>query len=522
MKLTKDTKILIIDDFDSMRRVTCSQLRSLGAMKIVQAKDGSEAMSLLLEQSFDLILSDWNMPVMSGLELLKAVRANKTLCHIPFIMLTGEAGRERVIEVIACGVSELIVKPYSTNCLAQKIDKVSRWKPRKPPKKEPEKTTHEPVEAIVPPTEATKVISYKPTILVVDDNSDNVALLHQLFKDEFRVLITLNGKRALEICTSDNPPDLVLLDIMMPDMDGFEVATKMREHPNGENIPIIFVTAMEGVEAHSRGLALGAVDFVTKPIEPNLLVPRVRNFLRYVRLHKQLQDDYDTLQENAQLQEQVEFTSRHDLKGSLAAVIGLIQSLSEGSSLKSKQLEQLHMAEEAALQTLNMVNLSTELYKIEKGNYQLNAQPVEIGEILRRIVTLTRNTFATKKLTILIDTDVTGDEHAPQILGDEMFCYSLFQNLIKNACEAAPEQSKVEVALHNESPLCVTIRNFGVVPAEIRANFFDKFVTHGKEDGTGLGTYSAKLLTEAQEGQIALDVSDEDNKTTISVRLPRV
>jgi signal transduction histidine kinase len=109
----------------------------------------------------------------------------------------------------------------------------------------------------------------------------------------------------------------------------------------------------------------------------------------------------------------------------------------------------------------------------------------------------------------------------PQALGDAMFCYSLFQNLVKNACEAAPVNSQVDVILNDQTPLRIMIRNTGTVPVEIRERFFDKFVTHGKPDGTGLGTYSAKLLAEAQNGQILMEVSDQENQTTINVTLPR-
>ncbi|MCX7173481.1 MAG: ATP-binding protein [Proteobacteria bacterium] len=107
------------------------------------------------------------------------------------------------------------------------------------------------------------------------------------------------------------------------------------------------------------------------------------------------------------------------------------------------------------------------------------------------------------------------------MLGDAMLCYSLFQNLIKNACEAAPENSRVTVSMSDETPLRIVIQNKGAVPAAIRERFFDKFVTHDKQGGTGLGTYSARLLAEAQNGTISLKVSDQEFQTTVTVALPR-
>ena len=153
-----------------------------------------------------------------------------------------------------------------------------------------------------------------------------------------------------------------------------------------------------------------------------------------------------------------------------------------------------------------------------------------IGDIVRRVVELARGTFAVKNLELVLDTGTTGASGAPatggsgplQVLGDTVFCYSILQNLLKNACEAAPEGSRVDIALQDSDPVTIAIRNTGAVPTDIRTRFFDKYVTAGKEGGTGIGTYSAKLLTEAQGGSIRLDVDDAQNRTEVTLTLPRV
>jgi len=509
--IDKNTVFLVVDDFEPMRKVTSGQLRAMGANIILTAKNGAEALRILQKRRVDIVLCDWNMPIMTGLELLKEVRADAILSRLPFIMITAEIERERVAEAINSGVSDLLVKPYTTNRLATRIEKALTARPRS---SSPSAVTAEMHKLPMAVGEVER-----PTILVVDDMVDNLQLLSHLFKDEYRVRVAQSGAKALDICQSDDPPDLVLLDIMMPGMDGFEVARHMREHSTSENIPVIFVTAMTGEDARHKGLELGAVDFVTKPIDPDVLKPRVRNFMRYVELHKQLQADYDTMLETARLHEDIEHITRHDMKGPLAGVIGLVQALADDNTMSREQVEQLRMVEETALQVLNMINLSAELFKIETGRFKLDAKPVRIGDILRRIVEISRASFAAKRL-IVIDTDVPAGEEVPQSLGDTMLCYSLFQNLLKNACEAAPEASRVSITLMNETPLRVVIQNKGAVPAVIRERFFDKFVTHGKQGGTGIGTYSARLLAEAQNGKIALEVSDQDNQTTITVTLP--
>jgi len=540
-RLNKNIVFLVVDDFETMRRVSVNQLRQLGAEKILTAKDGQEALRILRSQTVHIILSDWNMPVMNGLELLRAVRADEKLFTLPFLMITAEAERQRVEEAIASGVTSLMLKPYSANQLRLRLESAFSWKPRKAvevvavpvavqttdevgsdarPQRVALDIHYTPAPEITLPTLAVKKVE-RPTILIVDDTPDNLLLLSQLLRGEYRVRLAQNGAKALEICTSDDPPDLVLLDIMMPDMDGFEVAQRMREHPNSENTPVIFVTAMTSMDARQKGMGLGAVDFITKPIDPDELMPRVRNFMRYVQIRKNLQADYDSMMEVAQLREQVDHITRHDMKGPLAGVLGLVQSMMDDRQASRQQLEQLRLVEETTLQALNMINLSAELFKIETGRFTLQPQPVKIVDILGRIVEMERKTFSEKNLTFAASTDVPAGTSMPQALGDGMLCYSIFQNLLKNACEAAPAFSSIFVKVFNQSPLRIVIENTGAVPAEIRERFFDKFVTCGKSGGTGLGTYSAKLLIEAQHGHIELAVSDEANTTSVTVTLPR-
>ena len=524
----KQGLFLVVDDFDSMRRVSINQLKQLGATRILEAANGAEAAKILAREPITMVLSDWNMPVMSGLELLLSVRSNAKLFALPFLMITAEAERDRVQQAIRAGVSELLVKPYTSARFGERIERALKWKPR----------INRPIDAValmaaegvtvVPasaarataPEVARERAAEKSTILVVDDTPDNLHLLSQLFKDEYRVKIAHNGEKALAICQTDTPPDLVLLDIMMPGMDGFEVAQKLRGHPSSEHIPVIFVTAMTDQAARLKGLELGAVDFVTKPIDPNGLRVRVRNFMRYVELHRQLQADYDGMMDASKLKEDVEHITRHDMKGPLAGIIGLVQGLADASNLSADQASQLRMVEETALQVLDMINLSAELYKIETGRFVLKAQVMRVAQIIRRITELTRQTFAVKSLTIAVATPHGVDDDQLTAVGDAMLCYSLFQNLIKNACEAAPDNATVTITIHSGSPMRITVNNPGVVPAAVRATFFEKFATAGKQGGTGLGTYSAKLLIEAQLGSIAMETSDAQNQTTITLTLP--
>lgn len=522
--------VLVVDDLESMRKITINHLRQFGISHTLEAANGAEALKLLASHPVTVVLSDWNMPVMDGLEFLLAVRSNPKLYALPFMMITAETERDLVLQAAQAGVSDLLVKPFSYSSFAERLTRMLNWHPRFSGPIDPVKAMAglnskvsgvaqglDDVEATLPPIE--KPVE-RATILVVDDTPDNLQLLAGLFEDEYRVKLANNGEKALQICQSDTPPDLLLLDIMMPGMDGFEVAKALRSHPSSENIPIIFVTAMTDSAARTRGMELGAIDFVTKPIDPEGLRIRIKNFIRYIDLRRQLQADYDCMLITEQLKDDVERITRHDMKAPLAGVLGLIQGVIESGTLSGSMLEQLQMAEEASLRTLSMINLSAELYKIESGRSVLESKPVALVKILKRISAIARKTFAIKGLAIEVNTASGISESALDSLGDEMFCYSLFENLLKNACEAAPDDSRIEISVLGDNPRCVTILNKGVVPAQIRDRFFDKFVTVGKQGGSGLGTYSARLLVEAQNGSIAMETSDETETTTVKVTLP--
>jgi len=118
------------------------------------------------------------------------------------------------------------------------------------------------------------------TILVVDDTADNLDLMAGLLQDRYRVKVAINGEKALQIARSGSPPDLILLDIMMPGLSGYQVCEQLKQDPATRDIPIIFLTAMAATEDETRGLELGAVDFITKPVNPPIVLARVASQLQ--------------------------------------------------------------------------------------------------------------------------------------------------------------------------------------------------------------------------------------------------
>ena len=118
------------------------------------------------------------------------------------------------------------------------------------------------------------------TILIVDDTAENIALMSSVLQDSYRTKVAREGETALRVASMASPPDLILLDVMMPGMDGYEVCRRLKENPDTADIPVIFITARSDIEDERRGLDVGAVDYITKPISPPILAARVRTHLR--------------------------------------------------------------------------------------------------------------------------------------------------------------------------------------------------------------------------------------------------
>ncbi len=516
-------RFLVVDDMEVMRKLTVDQLRALGALHIEQAADGQAALKLLQRQPFDLVLADWNMPVMTGIELLRTVRADAELGSLPIIMVTAESERGRIQEAIASGVSELLVKPYTTTRLGDKVFKVLQRSERLKAAElaAAEAARRAATEAAADAADAAAAAASMPapaeqderlTILAVDDTPDNLRLISRVFEDKYRVRLAHNGEKALAICTSIAPPDLLLLDVMMPGMDGFELARQLRAHPNCEHLPIIFVTAMDDVMAQRRGLSLGAVDYITKPIDPDLLQLRVHNFARLIMRQKERQDEYDDMLAQARLREDIDRMLRHDLLGPLGGVAGLAQQLAAAPALLPDHAELAQLIAATTRDALDSIALSAELFKIETGRYTRRSTAVALTPLLQRVVALALASFASKELVITCDVSTAAGAHTT---GDPLLYNAVFHNLLKNACEAAPPSSAVRLQVLGEQPLTVELENQGVVPPALRSRLFTS-----KRGGSGLGTYSARLLLEAQGGSVALHTDDAADRTVVTVTLP--
>ena len=528
-----NASFLIVDDMEGMRRLLGNSLRKLGFSDIHTAMHGADALKALGERSFDAVLTDWNMPVMNGLELLRQIRANELHGSIPVIMVTVETDREQIRSAFETGVSAYLVKPFDLAALEAKLRRSFQQ-----PRPHLQNSMQVILPAVIDKTDVSlptiapldvKGESRRATVLAVDDVPDNLTILMDILGEDYQIKVANSGARALKIIESGKIPDLILLDVMMPDMDGFEVCRRIKSNPATAEVPIIFLTAMGQATDVTRGFSLGAADYVSKPVDPSILKARIETHLRLQKSIAELKrnrieliEKNAVLVDNLRLREDVERISRHDLRNPLAGIVGFTANLLADDTVQQSHKDLLHDIEQSAYNVLNMVNLSLDLFKMERGEFEFHPRRVNVGSVVERILVEMAVRWEHHEITLERQIEGVPVESlsGTVCMGDDLLCYSLFSNLLRNAADAAPPRTSVVLHVSHLSDLVISVHNKGAVPMELRDSFFDKYATTAKSGGNGLGTYSARLLTVTQGGSISMNTSDVSGSTTITVHLP--
>ena len=212
----------------------------------------------------------------------------------------------------------------------------------------------------------------------------------------------------------------------------------------------------------------------------------------------------------------------HDLKSPLTSIISVPQLLLLADNLEEHQREMLKRVEDAGYTLLAQVNLSTTLFKMERGSYQLAPEEFDLLPLVRKILAGQEDAVDMRRLVVrvLVGGLEAGLETEFPVRAEELLCHSMLANLILNALEASPEGGEVRIELsRGPEEVRIAVQNQGAVPLDVRERFFEKYATSGKTRGTGLGTYSARLIAQAHGGDIAMR-TDEVTGTVVISTLP--
>lgn len=268
-------RILAVDDVAENLHALVAVLRDSYA--IAAATSGEKALELAQRHPQpDLILLDVKMPGMDGFSVLSHLKSNPITAAIPVIFVTALTDAVDEARGLELGVSDYITKPINPELLHMRI------------KTQLELRSHRRNPALFDAMAATDP-DRRPTLLIVDDIADNIHTLLGALKDSYSIRVASSGTAAMAMVNGDTPPDLVLLDIVMPGMDGYEVCRRIKASPAGNRIPVIFVTVVDAVPEKVKGFEVGGADYITKPFDIDEVRARVRNQLELARLRSVLE-----------------------------------------------------------------------------------------------------------------------------------------------------------------------------------------------------------------------------------------
>ncbi len=347
-----------------------------------------------------------------------------------------------------------------------------------------------------------------PLLLVVDDDPVNVELLCELLQAmEYRVEGALDGESALRKAR-EGRPDLILLDIMMPGMNGFEVCRQLRAMPETAKIPVVFVTALSDTDDKLRAIEVGGDDFLTKPFHRPVLLARIRSLLRLKVAGDELEQSYRRLKEMEQLRDDLMKMIVHDLKSPLAAVLGTLEMVTDGDlgEIPEDAHRLLSDAQQRGTDMLQLMDDLLELAQLEDSHVQLQLAPLRSDDLLRAVseewTVRTEQEGATLALAAVPTIPLLADEHLLR---------RVFANLIGNAVKHGGDGVRISLAARlapGGETMHFTVADDGhPIPPAYHELIFSKYGSVPSRPSpaarpSGLGLTFCKLAVEAHGGRI--------------------
>ena len=359
-------------------------------------------------------------------------------------------------------------------------------------------------------------------ILIVDDNKENLNLVAYFLKPQnYHIITAMDGFEALQKVESEKP-DIILLDIMLPKIDGFQVCERIKKDPSTKFIPIIMITALKELKDKIHSLEVGADDFISKPFENVELLARVKSLLRLKEYHDELMQKNKELEEkNRQLvrlnqfKEDLSHLIVHDMKNPLFVIQGNLQMMSMGmdeatSVMLKKYVDRIERSSQNLLRmVMNLIDIS----KIEDGTMELNLESGNLNEMVKKcqkkIYDYPENASKTIEMKL--------ERELPPAQMDVSVMERVLDNLISFAVANVPNDGhvKIETGLRDKE-VFFAIHDFGIqIPLKYGEDMFEKFrqveiKNEGYRIGRGLGLTFCKLAVEAHGGKLWVDT---ENKT---------
>ncbi len=370
----------------------------------------------------------------------------------------------------------------------------------------------------------------KDKILVVDDMAINLELIKSVLNLEgnFSLVMVSDGKSAIRKAKT-NYFDLILLDIMMPGMDGYEVCNILKSYPTTKDIPVIFLTALNRPKDIQKAFRYGAVDYILKPFSREELISRVNLHISLKRTREELIKAKRSAEAAAEAKAIFLANMSHELRTPMNGIIGMVDILKR-TKLTDAQYEYLNIIESSGENLLSIINDILDLSKIEAGHMELETIPFSLHDEVRRVANIMQVIANKKKLSVKLH---IGKEVPPYVKGDPVRMKQIIINLVNNAIKFT-EKGNITISVEKKSAedgkaqILFKIMDTGIgISPEGQKKLFQSFSqvdksTTRKYGGTGLGLMISKNLTQMMGGEIGVESVEGIGSTfwfTISMEL---
>jgi len=354
-------------------------------------------------------------------------------------------------------------------------------------------------------------------ILLVDDTPDNLRLLSLILSQRgYEVRKALSGRMAITSAQA-KAPDLILLDVRMPQMDGYQVCEQLKANPQTADIPVVFVSALDDPLDKVKAFAVGGADYVTKPFQDLEVIARTEHQLRIRRLQKQLVKHNEELTRSKRELEQFAYAVSHDLQQPLQSILGFTKiMLMKYQASFDQEVKQYFGSIEAASHRMQKLIVDTLDYARIHSKKQI-FEPIDCNQVIKQAIENLYSLIEAKQAKIEIDS-------LPIVMGDETLLVQLFQNLISNAIKftypgVSPSVEISATFTERHWQFCVADNGIGIEPENL-TGIFEAFHRLQKQyDGTGIGLAICRKIVEAHGGLIWVE-SQPGQGTSFYFTLP--
>lgn len=367
---------------------------------------------------------------------------------------------------------------------------------------------------------------YNNTILIVDDTPENIDILVELLED-FDKQIAINGADALETAFEEPHPDLILLDIMMPEMDGYEVCEKLRADDRTKNIPIIFLTAKALKEDIVKGFEVGGQDYITKPFDARELMERVKTHLELKTQREILKNMNVILEEKVQertaelkdAMTKIDAANKelkaldiaknnflemisHEIRTPLNGIGGAANLLKDSMEDDHELIEFVDMLKESAERLEKFATTALVITQLQAHNYQVVRKPINIHKLVKASINKLKSFAEESKVTVASESP----EPFLEMNAEEGLIYRAFESIIHNAIKYSSQNGLVRIKSYQKNgKIIIEVNDQGKgFSEEAMNNLFQTFgigETH-YDQNIGLSLKASKLIVEAHEGEI--------------------